>query len=57
MDLSPEGQIKLIESYLQEVIKPEIIRDVILNQKRPLKIYWGMLFGCIAPPPQLTAGF
>jgi tyrosyl-tRNA synthetase len=39
--MSPEESIKLIKANLQEVLNPEIIDDVILNQKRPLKIYWG----------------
>ena len=40
-ELSPEEQIALIKVNLQEVLKPEIIDDVILKQKRPLVIYFG----------------
>ena len=39
--LSATEKITLIHENLQEVIKPEIIEDVILKQGRPLKIYWG----------------
>jgi tyrosyl-tRNA synthetase len=39
--LSPEDSIALIKSNLAEVLNPELIDDVILNQKRPLKVYWG----------------
>jgi tyrosyl-tRNA synthetase len=39
--LSPEESISLIKANLAEVLNPEIIDDVILNQKRPLKVYWG----------------
>ncbi|KAL8831539.1 MAG: hypothetical protein Q9191_000817 [Dirinaria sp. TL-2023a] len=40
-DLSADEKIALIHENLQEVLKPEIIEDVIKNQKRPLVIYWG----------------
>ena len=39
--LSADESIALIHENLQEVLKPEIIEDVIKNQKRPLVIYWG----------------
>lgn len=39
--LSPQESIALIKANLAEVLNPEIIDDVILNQKRPLKVYWG----------------
>ena len=39
--LSGEEKIAIIEDRLAEVLKPEVIRDVILNQKRDLKVYWG----------------
>ena len=41
MVLSPEESIALIKANLQEVLNPEIIDDVILKEKRPLKVYWG----------------
>ena len=41
--LSPQEKIALIKDQLQEVLKPEIIEDVIVKQNRPLKIYWGTL--------------
>lgn len=40
-ELSPQEKIALITENLQEVLKPEIIEDVILKQNRPLRIYWG----------------
>ncbi|KAF2091164.1 tyrosyl-tRNA synthetase [Saccharata proteae CBS 121410] len=39
--MSPEEKLELININLQESLNPEIIEDVIKNQKRPLKIYWG----------------
>lgn len=42
--LGTEESIALIHENLQEVLKPEIIEDVIKNQKRPLVIYWGRAF-------------
>ncbi len=40
--LSPQEKVALIHSQLQEVLKPEIIEDVIVKQDRPLVIYWGV---------------
>lgn len=40
-ELSPQEKLDLITSQLQEVLKPEILEDVILKQNRPLVIYWG----------------
>lgn len=40
-DLTPQQKIDLIKQNLQEVLKPEIIEDVIIRQNRPLEIYWG----------------
>ncbi|MCJ1253548.1 hypothetical protein MMC24_001360 [Lignoscripta atroalba] len=39
--LSAQEKIALIHENLQEVLKPEIIEDVIVRQNRPLVIYWG----------------
>lgn len=39
--LSPEQKLALVVENLQEVLKVEIIQDIILKEKRPLKIYWG----------------
>ncbi len=38
---SAAERIALIHENLQEVLKPEIIEDVIKRQNRPLVIYWG----------------
>jgi tyrosyl-tRNA synthetase len=38
---SPEESIALIKANLAEVLNPEIIEEVILKEKRPLKVYWG----------------
>ena len=40
-DLAPEQSLALIKDQLQEVLKEDIIEDVILKQKRPLVVYWG----------------
>ncbi|KAL8721704.1 MAG: hypothetical protein Q9225_001654 [Loekoesia sp. 1 TL-2023] len=39
--LSAQEKIALIQENLQEVLKQDIIEDVIVKQDRPLKIYWG----------------
>lgn len=39
--LTVDEKIALINENLQEVLKPEIIDDVIRRQNRPLIIYWG----------------
>ena len=39
--LSADEKIALIKEQLHEVLKPEIIEDVIKKQNRPLVIYWG----------------
>lgn len=39
--VSADERIALIQENLQEVLKPEIIEDVINRQKRPLVVYWG----------------
>ncbi|KZF22382.1 tyrosyl-tRNA synthetase [Xylona heveae TC161] len=40
-DLTPQEKIALIGENLQEIMKPEIIEDVIVKQNRPLVLYWG----------------
>lgn len=40
--LTADEKIALINENLQEVLKPEIIDDVIRRQNRPLIIYWGI---------------
>ncbi|KAI9835305.1 MAG: Tyrosine--tRNA ligase cytoplasmic [Sarea resinae] len=39
--LTPQEKIALINQNLQEVLKPQIIEDVIVKQNRPLVLYWG----------------
>ncbi|RDW85106.1 tyrosine--tRNA ligase-1 [Coleophoma cylindrospora] len=39
--LSPEDSVALIKANLAEVLNPEIIDNVVLKEKRPLKVYWG----------------
>lgn len=41
VDLSDHEKLALIYTNLQETLKPEIIEDVVIRQKRPLSIYWG----------------
>lgn len=40
--LSPQDKLALIKENLQEVLKPEILEDVVVKQNRPLVIYWGI---------------
>lgn len=40
--LTAEEKIALINENLQEVLKPEVIEDVIVRQNRSLIIYWGI---------------
>jgi hypothetical protein len=40
-ELSAQERIALINQNLQEVLKPEILEDVIVKQGRPLIVYWG----------------
>ena len=40
-DLDPQEKLALIHENLQEVLKPEIIEDIVVKQNRPLKVYWG----------------
>lgn len=37
----PQEQYELITKNLQEVLNGQIIKNVLENEKRPLKIYWG----------------
>lgn len=39
--IEDNASIALIKSNLAEIIDPQIIDDVILKEKRPLKVYWG----------------
>lgn len=40
-DLKPEEKLALIKDQLQEVLHEDILEKVILQEKRPLVIYWG----------------
>lgn len=39
--MTPEEQYALITDNLQEVLNPEIIKEVLEKKERPLVIYWG----------------
>lgn len=39
--MNSEEQFELITRGLQEVLNPQIIKDVLEKEKRPLKVYWG----------------
>lgn len=39
--MNAEEQYNWITKNLQEVLNPQIIKNVLENEKRPLKIYWG----------------
>lgn len=38
---TPQEAYDLIVENLQEVLNPEIIKNVLENEKRPLEVYWG----------------
>jgi tyrosyl-tRNA synthetase len=40
-ELSPQERYELITKNLQEVLNPQIIKEVLEKEERPLKIYWG----------------
>lgn len=40
-DLTPTQKYNLITSNLAETLNPEIIKDILITQQRPLAIYWG----------------
>lgn len=40
-DLSPQQKLSLIKDQLQEVLREDILENVILKEQRPLIIYWG----------------
>lgn len=40
-ELTPEETYALVTKNLQEVLNPQIIKNVIEVEKRPLKVYWG----------------
>ena len=42
MTMNAKERIELITSGLQEVLKGNILEDVIEKEGRSLKIYWGM---------------
>lgn len=48
-EMSAQGKLALIKQGLQEVLKENIITDVLEKEGRPLKIYWGTY-----PPLQLS---
>jgi tyrosyl-tRNA synthetase len=39
--MDAQQKLALIQQNLQEVMRPDILEDVIVKQQRPLKIYWG----------------
>lgn len=40
-ELSPQEKLALVKDQLQEVLREDILEDVIVKQNRPLVIYWG----------------
>lgn len=42
--MDPQEKITLITQNLQEVLRSDILEDVIVKQNRPLKIYWGKMW-------------
>ncbi|KAI9718123.1 MAG: hypothetical protein M1828_006821 [Chrysothrix sp. TS-e1954] len=41
LNLTPQEQLALIKQNLQEVLKPELLEEIVLKQQRPLCLYWG----------------
>ncbi|RBR25222.1 uncharacterized protein FIESC28_01957 [Fusarium coffeatum] len=39
--MTPDESLALVKANLAEILNPEIIDDVIINQNRALKVYWG----------------
>lgn len=39
--IDPQASVDLIKANLAEVLNPEIIDKIVLEEKRPLKVYWG----------------
>lgn len=39
--MSTQDKLALIKVNLYEVLKEDLIEDVVVRQNRPLKIYWG----------------
>lgn len=39
--LTPPERLALIKENIHEILRPELIDDVVLHQSRPLQIYWG----------------
>jgi len=39
--LDPQAQFELITAHLAEVLNPDLIKNVLEVEKRPLKVYWG----------------
>lgn len=39
--MSPQDKLDLVKLNLYEVLKEDLIEDVVVRQNRPLKIYWG----------------
>jgi hypothetical protein len=42
-ELTPQEKMALITSQLQEVLRSDILEQVVVKENRPLKIYWGRL--------------
>ncbi|KIW90531.1 tyrosine-tRNA ligase [Cladophialophora bantiana CBS 173.52] len=40
-ELSPQEKLTLIKDQLQEVLREDILENVILKEQRPLVVYWG----------------
>lgn len=40
-DMTPDQQYEFITRNLQEVLNPQIIKNVLENEDRPLRVYWG----------------
>lgn len=41
-DLTPQQKLDLIKENLSEIMHLDIVEDIVLKQKRPMTIYWGV---------------
>lgn len=41
VQMTATEKVELITRGLQEVLRKNIIEDIVVGQNRPLKIYWG----------------
>lgn len=48
VEMTAAEKVELITRGLQEVLRKNVIEDIIVKENRPVKIYWGL-----SPPSSL----